>query len=830
MINLKLACRTLFKTPFVTIIAIASLALGIGANAAIFSLFNQMLLRPLPVPEPARLVNIGSPGPRQGSASCGNAGDCDVVFTYPMFRDLERAQTVFTGLAAHVLFGANLSFGGQTLSGEGELVSGSYFPVLGVQPALGRLLGQQDDQTIGESTVVVLSHAYWQTRFAASPTVLDAKMIVNGQPMTIVGVAPRGFAGTTLGSKPEVFVPITLRGLMQPNFKGFDDRKSYWAYLFARLKPGMSIEQARAAINVPYRTLINDIDAPLQKMSEQTLARFKAKQITLEDGSRGQSTVAGEAKGPLTLLLGVTALVLLIACANIANLLVVRAAARAGEMAIRLSLGASRWQLVAQLLAESCVLAVFGGAAGLLVARWTLQLIGSLLPPQAATMIALQIDLPVLIFAAALTIGTGLLFGLFPALHSTRPDLVSALKGQAGQPSGTRTAARFRASLATTQIALSMALLVSAGLFTKSLMNVSRVDLGLNIDHVVTFAVSPDLSGYKPARAQALFERLEQELAALPGVTAVSESRIRLLAGDNWGSSVSVEGFKADSDTDTHAMYNMISSGYFRTLGIPMLAGRDFTVADAGSAPKVAVVNEAFAKKFNLGHDAVGKRMNSGRGGGLDTEIVGLVQNAKYSQVKDEIPPVFFRPYRQDPEVGAINFYVRVAGESASILSAIPKVVAGLDPNLPVENLRTLPDEVRENVFLDRFITVLSTAFAVLATLLAAVGLYGVLAYTVAQRTREIGLRIALGATPSRVRGMILRQVGRMTLIGGTIGLLAASGLGRLAESLLYRLKGWDPVVLVGSAIALTLVALSAGFVPAQRASRVDPMRALRYE
>ena len=262
MINLKRACRTLFKTPFVTIVAIASLALGIGANAAIFSVFNQMLLRPLPVPEPGRLVNIGSPGPRQGSSSCGNAGDCDVVFTYPMFRDLERAQTVFTGLAAHVLFRANLSIDGQTLAGEGELVSGSYFPVLGVQPALGRLLGPQDDRAVGESHVVVLSHGYWQTRFAESPAVLGARMIVNGQPMTIVGVAPRGFGGTTLGSKPAVFVPITLRGLMQPNFRGFDDRKSYWAYLFARLAPGVSIERARAAINVPYRALINDIDAP----------------------------------------------------------------------------------------------------------------------------------------------------------------------------------------------------------------------------------------------------------------------------------------------------------------------------------------------------------------------------------------------------------------------------------------------------------------------------------------------------------------------------------------------------------------------------------------
>ena len=483
-----------------------------------------------------------------------------------------------------------------------------------------------------------------------------------------------------------------------------------------------------------------------------------------------------------------------------------------------------------QLLTESCLLALFGGAAGLLVAHWTLGVIGALLPAEVAATIALPLDMPVLLFTGALTIGTGLLFGLFPALHSTRPDLVSALKGQAGQPSGTRTAARFRAALATTQIALSMALLVSAGLFTKSLMNVSRVNLGLSIDHVVTFAISPNLSGYQPERAQALFTRLEQQLAALPGVTDASAALVRLLSGSNWGSSVLVQGFKADADTDTHANYNEIGAGYFRTLGIPMLAGRDFTAADGARAPKVAIVNEAFAKKFNLGRDAVGKRMSSGRSGALDTEIVGLVQNAKYSEVKDAVPPLFFRPYRQDPEIGAINFYVRAAGESAPILAAIPKLVAGLDAGLPVENLRTLPQEVKENVFLDRFLSVLSAAFAVLATLLAAVGLYGVLAYTVTQRTREIGLRIALGATPSSVRGLVLRQVGAMTLIGGAIGLVTASALGRLAESLLYQLKGSDPVVLIGSAVALTVVAVAAGLVPAMRASRVDPMRALRYE
>jgi predicted permease len=445
MINFRLAFRTLFKTPSLTIIAILSLALGIGANAAIFSLFNMMLLRPLPVQEPSRLVNLSSPGPKPGSQSCNNAGDCDEVFSYPMFRDLQAATTGFAGVAAHRLFGANLSAQGQTQSGEGLLVSGSYFSVLGLQPALGRLLGADDDRTIGESHVAVLSHAYWQTRFGSRADVLNQPIIVNGQTMTIVGVAPRGFDGTTLGSRPQVFVPITMRGFMNPGFKGFDNRQSYWAYLFARLKPGVTIEQARNSATVVYRGIVNAVEAPLQKgMSDRTMALFKSKALGVAEGSRGQSSVRGEALRPLALLLGVTGLVLLIACANIANLLLARAASRAGEMAIRLSIGASRWQLVAQLLTESVVLAMLGGGAGLIVARWTLDLMLSLLPSDAAQSIPVQIDVAVMLFAAALALGTGLLFGLFPALHSTRPDLLSTLKGQSGQPSGARAAARFR--------------------------------------------------------------------------------------------------------------------------------------------------------------------------------------------------------------------------------------------------------------------------------------------------------------------------------------------------------------------------------------------------
>ena len=830
MINLRLAVRLLLKTPFVTVVAVASLALGIGANAAIFSVFNQMLLRPLPVQQPGRLVNLSAPGPNPGSQSCGVAGDCTDVFSYPMFRDLEREQTAFTGIAAHVLFGANLAARNHTLSGEGVMVSGSYFPVLGLRPALGRLLGPDDDRQPGESRVAVLSYEYWQSTFGSDPSVLNQTLIINGQSMTVVGVGPRGFTGTTLGAKPQVFVPITMRALMRPGWKGFENRTSYWAYLFARLKPGASLEQARAAINVPYHALLNNVEASLQEgMSPKTMAAFRAKRIELKPGLRGQSSVSHEAQGPLTMLLAVTAFVLLIACANIANLLLARGAARAGEMAVRLSIGGSRGQLIAQLLAESCLLGLMGGALSLAVARMTLGAMAAILPPVAAGTFDVHLDTTVLVFTGVLAFVAALAFGIFPALYATRPDLTSALRANTGQPSGGRAASRWRTSLATAQIALSMALLGAAGLFTKSLANISHVDLGVKVDHIVTFGVSPELNGYPPERTQQLIQRLEDELRQVPGVTGVTASLVALLAGNNYGNSVDVEGFQSGPDVDNNSRFNEVGPGYFSTLGVPLIAGREFSRADAIGAPKVAIVNQAFAKKFNLGANPVGRRMDRGDKK-YDIEIVGLAQNAKYSDVKDEVPPLFFEPYAQDSQLGSAAFYVRTTLDPVRLVPMIPMVVARLDPNLPVEDLRTMPEQIRQNVFLDRFIGLFSAAFAGLATLLAAIGLYGVLAYTVAQRTREIGVRMALGAAPSRVRMMILRQVGVMTIVGGVIGLAAAVGLGRVAQSLLYRMQGYDPVVLASAAAALTLVALGAGLVPAIRASRVEPTRALRYE
>jgi predicted permease len=834
MRSLTFAIRAVFRTPFVTAIAIVSLALGIGATAGIFSVFHEVLLRSLAVPDPSALVNLSAPGPKPGFGTCGRAGDCEVVFSYAMFRDLQKTQTVFTGIAAHVGFAANLAYEAQTSSGEGLLVSGSYFKVLELQPALGRLLNSNDDTLVGESRVVVLSYNYWSSRFGLDPTVLNKQVIVNGQRLTVVGVAPKGFDGTTIGMRPAVFVPITLRSALD-DATGWSLRTDYWAYLFARLRPGVTIEAARASLGAQYHAIINDVEAPLQKdISAQTMARFRAKPILLAPGGRGQSSIPDQTKTPLRLLLGVTAFVLLIACANIANLLLARSAARAGEMAIRVSIGASRARLIGQLLTESLLLAVLGGMSGMVVAHWTLVLVVSLLPPEVQRTITFSIGGTVILFGIGLTFATGLLFGLFPALHSTRPDLVSTLKNQAGQPSGAKGAARVRLLLATSQIALAMMLLASSGFFVKSLLNIRRVDLGFKVDRVATFGLSPDLNGYSFDRTRLFFPRLEDELRAAPGVTAVTVSNVLILAGHNRARDVAVQGFKAGPDTDSNSRYNRVGPGYFSALGIPLIAGREFTDADTVNSEKVAVVNQTFAKKFGLGNDAVGKFMGWAPGQGyrstLDTTIVGVVEDAKYSEVRQKVPPQFFVPYRQDKEPGGMHVYVRTSGDIAQAASAITAVVKRLDPNLPIEALETLPEQVRNNTFLDRMMTTLSAAFALLATLLAAIGLYGVLAYTVAQRTREIGLRMALGAAPGRVRGMVLRQVAIMTLVGVLVGLVGALGVGKGAQSILFQMTGADPAVLALSAGALALVALCAGFIPAHRASRVDPMRALKYE
>jgi predicted permease len=757
-----------------------------------------------------------------------------------MYRDLEKAQTVFTGLAAHRQVGANVAVRGQTLNTTGMLVSGSYFPTLALRPAAGRLLTPEDDKTIGGHFVAVLSYDFWERNLGLDPTIVGQNITVNGHTMTVVGVAPQGFTGTTLGEKPRIYVPITMRGQMSPGWRGMENRRSYWVYVFGRLKPGVSLDRARAEINTIYRPIIQNVDAPLQDgLSPQTMEVFRKKEVVLEDGRRGQSSVQREAKMPLVMMFAVTAIVLLIACANIANLLLARAANRATEMAVRLSLGASRRHLITQLLVESVLLAVIGGAASLVVARWTLGAIAGILPPEAADTLTFTIEPAILVFTSAAAIVTGLAFGLFPALHSTRPELISTLRSGAGHLSGGRGASRFRTTLVTSQIALSTALLICAGLFIKSLDKVSRVELGVDVENVSMFAISPTLSGYDSARAKLLYGRLEDELRTIPGVTSVGTALVPLLGGNSWGNDVTVQGYRRrNQDEDTGARYNQVSPTYFKTVGMRLIVGRDFTNSDVLGAPRVAIVNETFARRFNLmgpgaagagPMNVIGKRMSMSNDS-LNIEIVGLVADAGYSDVKDSIPPLFFIPYRQDARSYGMYFYLRSSVPPEQVLAQVRPLIRRVDPLLPVEELKTVPQQIRENIFLDRMMTIMSASFALLATLLAAIGLYGVLAYSVAQRTNEIGIRVALGADTTRVRLLVLRQVAMMTLIGGAIGVAAGLGAGRGAASMLYDMSGFDPAVFVIATLVLALVSLAAGYIPAVRASRVDPITALRRE
>ncbi|MDX2262527.1 MAG: ABC transporter permease [Gemmatimonadales bacterium] len=833
--SLGLAFRHLRKSPLVTGVAVASLALGIGANAAIYSLLDQMLLRPLPVVEPDRLVNLEAPGPKRGRQACGQIGDCQNIFSYPMFQDLQREQRVFSALAAHVGFAANISSKGVARSEGGLLVSGSYFQVLGLNPALGRLIGPDDAAKPGDGRVVVLSHEYWRSVLGADAGVIGKTIIVNGQSLEVIGVTPPTFRGTTLGFIPGLFVPITMYGSIQPGGGSLEDRKSYWVYLFARLKEGISMERATSDLAPTYRAILEEVEVPQQLgMSDKTMSEFRSKPLVLAPGARGQSSFRAVVTAPLAMLFGVTFLVLLIACANISNLLLARGAARASEMTVRLALGATRRQLLGQLLTESAVLAAAGVILGLVVAVFTLRYLGTVIPERMTATFLPTLDLRVIGFAALTGTMTALLFGLFPAFHATRPDLIGTIREQGGQASGGRAAARWRTALATAQVGLAMALLASAGLFAKSLANISRVDLGIDIEQVISFRVSPELNGYGAERSQQLFHRVFEVVAATPGVTGVSAGMVPLLGGSSWGNDVAVEGFPNGPDIDNNSAVNVVGPGYFATLGIPILAGREFAPSDALGAPRVAVVNQAFAKKFDLGANPVGRRMDrldgTRAGENLDIEIIGLVQDAKYDAVKDAVPPLFAIPYAQDTNVRALTFYARTAGDPRTLAPVVGKAVQALDATLPVEELRTMPEQIRENVFLDRLVSLFALAFAVLATLLAAIGLYGVLAFTVVQRTREFGVRMALGASPFRLLRTVLREVGMMTLVGGVLGLFAALGIGRAAESLLFQLRGNDPTVMLLSAAALSVVAFCAGLIPAFRASRLEPMRALRHE
>jgi len=829
---LRIAFRKLGHSPFVTLVAVASLALGIGANAAIFTMFDQILLRGLPVVEPDRLVNLEAPAPKPGSQSCGGEGGCDEVFSYPMLKDLQRAETGFSSLAGHLTFGANLALGDETVAGLATYVTGSYFGTLGVRPELGRLLDEGDEGEPGENYVAVLSYDFWYGQLGGEPSILNREIVVNGRSMTVVGVAQKGFTGTSLGSQPDVWVPMSMRPTLSAGWTGLDNRRSYWVYVFGRLAPGVSLDVAQDRIQTVYSGIIRDVEAPLnQGLPDEMYQRFLDKPILLAPGRLGQSQVHDDAATPLTLLLVVTGVVLLIACANVANLMLARSARREGEVAVRSSLGATRGRLVMEVMTEALSMAALGGLAAVGVAWVTIQMLLGFLPDGVESIVRFEFGPGLFLFVGGAAVLAGLLFGLFPALHSTRSELLALVKTQGSRSAGSRASSRFRATLVTGQVALSMMLLVTAGLFLKSLSNVAAVEIGMDPTDVLTFEINPQRNGYSPEERHAFYVRVEERLTAIPGVESVTASMVPILSGSSWGTDVQIRGLVPEEGRDMNSRMNEVGAGFFARMGIPLLDGREFTTADRQGAEEVAIVNEAFLRKFDIPRaTAVGTMMGRASEEGADVRIVGVAPDTKYANVKDSVGATFFIPHAQDPSPLGLHFYVRTRAGASEVATAIPPVLRELDPNLPVEGLRRFEETVRENVFLDRMMSVMAGAFAGLATLLAAVGLYGVLSYSVQQRTGEIGVRMALGARRAQVRGMVIRQMARMAIVGSLVGIVLAVLVGQSARVLLYELGGTDPLVMALAALLLAAVAMAAGYVPARRASQVHPQEALRYE
>jgi predicted permease len=830
--DLRYGARMLLKNPGFTLTAVMTLALGIGANTAIFSLTDQILLRSLPVERPEELVVLRSPGPKGGYV--WSDGDDAAPFSYPMYKDLrDRGANVFSGLLARFAIPLSVAGAGQTERADGELVSGNYFEVLGARPALGRVFSQEDDRTPGAHQVVVLSHAYWTRRFGADPAILNKTLTVNGNLMTVIGVSGEGFRGVQVGQTPDVFIPMMMKAQMIPNSRGLDNRRDYWLAIIGRLKPGMSRPQAEEAIRPTYRSILEEELSLRGGGSAESRQRFLDKRILLEDGSNGRQVLQRSAKQPFLVLMGMAGLALLIACANVANLLLARGATRQREIAVRMALGAGRWRLMRQFLVESLMLSLIGGAVGLVVAGWTMQGLVAVIPPSVGALgLPTELDPRLLGFALALSALTGLLFGVAPAARATRLNLESTLREQGSSVSGGLSSVRFRKALVVSQIVLTTVLLVGAGLFARSLNNLSRLDLGLRPDHLIAFSVAPELNGYSPQRTINFFDDLRQSIAALPGVRSVSAAELAILSDSTAGSNVTIEGYQAQENEDMNISHNRIGPDYFATMGIPLIGGREFTIADGAAGPKVAIINETMARRFFANRDPIGSRFAFGAGDRIrpDIEIVGVVKDSKHATVREEKRPFAYLPYAQEENLGRITFYARTDQDVASIAPSLRREVGRRDNNLPIYDLKTLRQQADESLFTDRFLTFLSICFGLLAAALAAIGLYGVMAYTVTRRIREIGIRIALGATQGRVAWLILREVALLALAGLLAGVPLAYALGRSAESLLFGVKAGDPLVFAAASLLLGCVALLGGYLPARQAAKVDPMVALRRE
>jgi predicted permease len=827
--DIRFAVRGLVRSPLFSIVAILSLALGIGANTAIFTLIDQILLRKLPVRAPDELVMLYQQGPHNGS----NMGLR--MHSYPIYQEYQQRAEPLAEVICRRLTEASVSIDNQTERLDAEMVSGNFFSMLGVHPAVGRVLNsEEDDRTFNGHPVVVLSYDYWVRRFARDPSVVGKKILVNSYPMTIVGVSAAGFAGIDPARSPQIRVPIQMKPVMTPawGWVHMDDPRTRWVQVFARLKPGWTVKSAEAPLQGLFGQIrANEMTLPGAKdWSPYAREQFMKGRLRVESAAMGYSGLRNDFSTALLVLMSMVGLVLLIACANVANLLIARGFMRQKEIAVRLSLGASRGQLVRQMLVESLVLSCVGGVVGVAIAVALTQGLLAFVPSEGNPIMIHAIpDARILAFTLGLTFVTGVVFGLVPALRASRPDPWTTLKDTVGAIAGSGGSLFLRKGLVAAQVALSFLLLFGAGLFVRSLQNLKTADTGVALDNLVTFQVAPALSGYDVPRAMTFFDQLLDNLRALPGVKSASLAAVPILSGDEWDNSMSVEGHQAKDGENMQAFMNALSTGYFTTMAIPMLEGRDFNRTDAHDNPSTAIVNRRFAEHFFPGTSAIGKHIGNGTGpkAKLNIEIVGVVANALYEGPREGIRRQVYLP---NWGKGGVTYYVRTTESSSAAFGAIRSQVRKLDASMPVYQMKTLEGQLDETLRSDRLIALLAAGFGLLATVLASVGLYGVMAFVVARRRKELGIRLALGAEPGGVIWLVMREVLLLLAIGLAVGIPSAMGLGRFVASQLYGIEARDPVTATATLVLLTLVSAAAGLIPAHRASRIDPILALRYE
>jgi predicted permease len=838
--DLRYSLRVLFQNPGFAAVAVLSLALGIGANTAIFSIVDAVLLKWLPVSSPQELVVIAR-----------NPVEPSVGFNYPDYEYIRDHNQVFSGIL--------VSGGGRALSMTvpdegshgsselvpGTLVSGNYFQVLGVTPAIGRLFTPEDNKTPGAHPIAILSYDFWKTRFASDPRVLGRKITLNGSPFTIIGVSRQGFTGTSVGNSTSLFLPVMMLQQVNANAREWNTRHFWWLTPLARLKPGVSVQKATADMEILFKQIEQNDPTPAYDKD-----RDLRNHAVLLAGSGGYSFLRNRFSKPLAVLGAVVGLVLLIACANVANLLLARAASRRKEIAIRVAIGAGRWRLISQLVTEAAILAVIGGLAGLVFAYWSIRVLLSLLPTGAFPLdLHLTPDARLLGFSFAVSLLTGLICGFVPALKATRPDVVSALKSDF-----TERFARLdlRRVLVIVQVALSLLLLVGAGLFVRSLENLRDLDPGFVRENVLIVSTSAGSIGYKGQRIRTFEYRLLSAASKLPGVRVASLAMLTPLQGSRWNSGITVQGYSWRPDEKPYIDFNAVSPGYFETLGIAILEGRDFRNQDNPAftpdplekplpdgkeppeppgPPKVAIVNHSMAAKFFPNESALGKRFSMGDEFKIEDsyEIVGVVKDTKYFGLREAVENmIYVSSWRQG--ANDMVLCLRSTRDPKPLIEAVRREMRNLDSAIPVRETVTMEQQLNNHISQERLIAMLSSFFGSLALLLAAIGLYGLMAHSATRRTREIGIRMALGARRTSVLWLILRDAVVLVLLGAVIGLPVAFGVTRFVSSFLYGLTARDPITMVAATVVLASVTVVASFVPARRASKVDPMVALRYE